>query len=48
MGRVAYIPPLLGGDVYTSSERQVCNTLRRGCSYAEAVYTTPGDRREAW
>jgi len=47
-GRVAYVPPLLCGDVYASSERHVCYTLRRGCSYAEAVYTTPGDRRPAW
>jgi len=46
--RVAYVPPLLCCDVYTSSERHVCYTLRRGCCYAEAVYTTPGDRREAW
>jgi len=42
-GRVAYVPPLLCGDVYTPSEGHVCYTLRRGCSYAEAVYTTPGD-----
>jgi len=42
-GRVAYIPPLHCGDVYASSEQHVCYTLRRGCSYAEAVYTTPGD-----
>jgi len=48
MGRIAYIPPLLYGDVYTSSERHVCYTLRRGCSYAEAVYTTPGNRRQGW
>jgi len=47
-GRVAYVPPLLCGDVYASTERHVCYTLRRGCSYAEAVYTTPGDRRQAW
>ena len=47
-GRVAYVPPLLCGDVYASSERHMCYTLRRGCSYAEAVYTTPGDRRRAW
>ena len=26
----------------------MCYTLRRGCSYAEAVYTTHGTRREAW
>ena len=37
-GCVAYVPPLLCGDVYTSSERHVCYTLRRGCSYAEAVF----------
>jgi len=43
MGRVAHIPPLLCGDVYAPSERHVCYTLRSGCSYAEAVYTTPGD-----
>jgi len=48
MGRVAYVPPLLYGDVYTSSERHMCYTLRRGCSYAEAVYTTPGNRRQGW
>jgi len=48
MGRVAYEPPLLCGDVFASSERHVCYTLRRGCSYAEAVYTTPGDRQQAW
>ena len=42
-GRVAYVPPLLCGDVYTSSERHVCYTPRRGCSYAEALHTTPGD-----
>ena len=29
--------------VYAPSERHVCYTLRRGCSYAVAVYTTPGD-----
>jgi len=38
IGRVAYIPPLLGGDIYASSERHVCYTLRRGCSYAVAVF----------
>jgi len=47
-GCVAYVPPLLCGDVYASSERLMCYTLRRGCSYADAVYTTPGDRRQAW
>jgi len=47
-GRVAYVPPLLCGDVYASSERHVCYTLCRGCSYAEVVYKTPGDRRQAW
>jgi len=31
------------GGVYPPSERHVCYTLRRGCSYAVAVYTTPGD-----
>ena len=42
-GRVAYVPPLLCGDVYPPSEGHVCYTLPRGCIYAEAVYTTPGD-----
>jgi len=42
-GCVTFIPPLLCGDVYTSSERHMCYTHRMGCSYAEAVYTTPGD-----
>jgi len=37
-GRIAYVPPLLCGDVYASSERHVCYTLSRGCSYAEAVF----------
>jgi len=37
-GRVAYVPPLPCGDVYASSERHVCYTLCRGCSYAEAVF----------
>jgi len=46
--RVAYVPPYLCDDVYASSERHVCYTLRRGCSDAEAVYTMPGDRRQAW
>jgi len=41
--RVAYLPPLLCGDICAPSEGHVCYTLRRGCSYAEAVYTTPGD-----
>jgi len=40
--RVAHVPPVLWGDVYAPSERHVCYTLRSGCSYAEAVYTTPG------
>jgi len=35
--------PLLCGDVYALSERHVCYTLHRGWSYAEAVYTTPGE-----
>ena len=35
---IAYVPPLLCGDVYASSERHMCYTLRRGCSYAEAVF----------
>ena len=30
------------GDVYVPSESHVCYTLRRGCSYAVAVYKTPG------
>jgi len=47
-GRVSYVPPLRCGDVYESSERHVCYTLRTGCSYAQAVYTTPGDRRQSW
>jgi len=47
-GRIAYVPPLLYGDVYASSERHMCYTLRRGCSYDEAVHTTPGNRRQAW
>jgi len=38
MGCVAYVPPLLCGDGYASSERHVCYTLHRGCSYAEAVF----------
>jgi len=42
-GGIPYIPPLLCGDVYAWSEWHVCYTSRRGCSYAEAVYTTPGD-----
>ena len=37
--RVAHVPPLLFGDVYTPSERHVCYTLRSGCSYAEAVFS---------
>jgi len=41
-GRVAHVPPVLFGDVYAPSERHVCYTLRSGCSYAEALYTTPG------
>ena len=40
---VAYVPPLLCGAVYTSSEWQVYYTLRRGCRYAEALYTMPGN-----
>ena len=42
-GRVAYLPPLLCGDVYASSEHHVCYTLCSGCCYAEAVYTMPGN-----
>jgi len=40
---VAYVPPLLCSDVYAPSEGHVCYTLCRGCSFAEAVYTMPGD-----
>jgi len=29
--------------VYAPSERHTCYTLRRGCRYAVAVHTTPGD-----
>jgi len=36
-GSVAHIPPSLCVDVYVSSERHVCYTVRMGCSYAEAV-----------
>jgi len=43
MGRIAYVRPLLCSDLYAPSEGQLCYTLRRGCSYAEEVYTTPGD-----
>jgi len=42
-GPIAYVPPILCCDVYASSEWHVCYTLRRGCSYAEALYRTPGD-----
>jgi len=42
-GRITYVPPLLCRDVYPPSEGHMCYTLRRGCRYAEAVYTTPGD-----
>jgi len=42
-GRIAHLPPLPCGDVYAPPERHVCCTLRSGCSYAEAIYTTPGD-----
>jgi len=47
IGCVAYVPPWLCGDVYAPSEWHVCYTVRRGCSYAEGVYTTPGDWRQA-
>jgi len=40
---VAYVPPLRCGDIYAPSEGLVCYTLRRVCTYAEAIYTTPGD-----
>jgi len=43
MHRIAYVPRVLCGDIYAPSEGHLCYTLRRGCSYAEAVYTTPGD-----
>jgi len=42
-GRIAYLPHLVCGDVDAPSEGHVCYTLCRGCSHAEAVYTTPGD-----
>jgi len=42
-GRIAFVPPVLSGDVYALSERHISYTLRRGCSSAEAVYPTPGD-----
>ena len=35
--RIAYVHPLLFGDIYAASERHVCYTLHSGCSYAEAV-----------
>jgi len=38
-----YVPSLLSGDVYALSERHVFYTLCRGCSFAEAVYTMPGN-----
>ena len=31
------------GDIYTPSERHGLYKLHRGCSYAVAVFTTPGD-----
>jgi hypothetical protein len=31
------------GEVYAPSEWHICYTLRSGCSYVVAVYTTPGD-----
>jgi hypothetical protein len=31
------------GDVSAPSERQVCYTLHRSCSYAVGIYTMPGD-----
>jgi len=40
---VAYVPLVLCGDVYASSERHLCHTLRRCCSDAEGVLTTPGN-----
>ena len=42
-GHAAYVPRLHCGNVYVSSERHMCYTLCRGCSDAEAVYTTAGD-----
>jgi len=35
--------PLLCGHDYAPSEGHMCYTHRRGCSYAEVVYTMPGD-----
>ena len=43
MGHVAYLPPSPFGEVYAPSERRMCYTLRRGCSYAVAIHTKPGD-----
>ena len=43
MWGVAHVPPVPCCDVYAQSERYVCYTLRSGCSYAEAIYTTPGN-----
>ena len=40
--RVAHVPAVRFGDVYSPSERHMCYTLRSGCSYAEGVYTKPG------
>jgi len=37
-GHIVYVPPLLCGEVYASSEQHVCYTLRRGRSYAEAIF----------
>jgi len=42
-GGIAYVPPLLCGDVNAPSEGHMCYTFRRGCSNAEAVHTMPGD-----
>ena len=42
-GQASFTLRLDCGDIYAPSERHVCYTLRRGCSYAVAVYTKPGD-----
>jgi len=35
--------PSVCRDVYTPSDGHVCYTLCRGCTYAEAIYTMPGN-----
>jgi len=57
-GRVAYVPPLPCGDVYTSSERHMCYTLRRAAVMLKpftqrlAIDNKPGStwerRRHVW